>query len=792
MENIKVEKIKDSGLVMKHPFQIWFESYILSMKHTFGNFDSFIKDLLPVLEWLPKYNTKWFIGDLIAGITVGIMVIPQSLSYALLAGLPPQYGLYTAMVGPVLYFLLGTSKDISIGPTAVISLLTGQAVNSLSGSGYSPATIAITLSFLSGVINVAMRIINLSIIIEFISIPVIIGFTSGSAVSIIASQFPTLIGIKGINTNGSTLKTVIETFKNIKTVKYLDAIFGVTTVMFILLLKFSSERLKKINPKFYFLGVLKNALAIILFTLISFSIGRNSEKLPINIVGTVKGGFPKPKAPELSSDLFTKLIGKAVTITLVVVLEHVSIAKALARVDHYEINSNSEILSQGITNIVGSFFGSYASTGSFSRSSVNRASGSQSPFNGLWTTLVVVISILFLSKGFFYIPKATMAAIISISVYELISTPKSFYNLWRIGPTDFLGLATSFFATVFVSIEVGIYSAIGVSIFSLLVKTALPKITVLSSNKDSKVYVDVSIFSIPLPNTGVVVVRPEDSLIFINSSHVKNNITEIVNALTVVPVEEKNKNKGSGNVSFSSSNSSRVKAARNSYLDHIYQSRMQYNISRGSIEDARAELEKEKNLDNTELPALRALILDMSVVSHMDATGIQMLLDLQAELKDLSKKQYEYLQSINSTASANSSDTKLKRNETLIDITKLSKNLPLNPENFKIHYVNVKPNVLRVMEISGITNSIISYRDRISQANSIFSQSIEAPESSNNSSGNSSGPNTFDHINLANRMLFDCSDNSSPVNQNHNYEFVTDNIHKSIDSAIVAINIDMA
>ncbi|OMJ13523.1 putative sulfate permease [Smittium culicis] len=688
------------------------------------------------------------------------MVIPQGIAYATLAQLPPEYGLYTAFLGPILYTIFGTSKDISLGPTAVISLLTGQAVASMSGSGFRPETIAIALAFLSGIINLFMRIVNLTIIIEFISIPVIIGFTSGSSVSIIAGQLPSLMGIKGVKTTDPTINILISVFRKIKTARYQDIIFGVSTLIFLLILKKTSSTLAKKNKRYYYIGVVKNALAIILFTSISYGLAKSKSSYVLSVVGTVKSGFYSPRLPEISSELFSKLIVKAITVTVVVILEHVAIAKALARIDHYEINSNSEVLSQGIVNVISSFFGAYASTGSFSRSSVNRTSGSQTPFNGVWTTVVVAISILFLSKAFFYIPRATMSGIIMLSVFELISSPKSVINLWKIGPIDSISTVVAFLATFFFGVEIGIYSAAGVSVLSVVLKSALPKISLLSDSKSSKVYTDVSIFDVSIPSSGIVVIRPEDSIIFLNASHIKHKITDIVSSITVYPENVESE----GNGFFISSNSfESFKKKRLEYLNTIFRHRKFYNINKTINNNDDSRYNDELNKKNEDLPILKALVVDMSAVSTIDATGIQALIDVKEELADYSKKQVKFFENLNKSNNSTSSANTIAYSE------------------FEIHYANVSPSVLRVMEISGITGPTISYRNKNSSLNL---QSLE--NSPSGSSKNLDAIAISKPYNIATNLMFPMNEQTAPEDLNK-YSFVSDNVHRSIKDAITSI-----
>ncbi|PVV01835.1 hypothetical protein BB560_003731 [Smittium megazygosporum] len=682
MEQFSTKKLDKNTLVMNHPFNIWRKRKAEAIKYNISNYKSWALTLFPIIGWIRHYNSRSFLGDLISGAAVGIMVIPQGLAYAQLAQLPPAYGLYTAFIGPIIYTLLGSSKDISLGPTAVLSMLTGQVISSFTDGKFTAPQIALALALLAGIINMILLISKLSILIEFISVAVVIGFTSGSAISIMTSQLPSLFGVKGVNTTNSAIRVFIDTMKRIGKTNMVDFGFGIASIVFILILKYTTSVLVKRNKKFVYLGVVKNALTIIVFTLISFGIFKAKPNFRLSIVKEVKSGLYAPKVPFMNAELVRRLIGRAITITIVVILEHIAIAKALARIDHYEIDNESELFSQAMANIIGAFFGSYASTGSFSRSSVNRASGSRTPMNGLWTTVVVGISLIALSKAFYYIPKPTITGIILTSVSDLVSNPKIVADLWRIDPIDFVACITAFIVNIVVSVEIGIYAAVGVSVFALLVRVCIPKVVHLSSDQNDD-YEDVSVVPIEFMRSGIVVLKPEASFIFMNSSFLKKKISDLVNISTVSPKNvEVDKDK------FTISTNSSYEVMRERYVSQLTMSRLEYNLDyQEHAEKYTAEFAEVP--ENERLPVFKGLVIDMSAVSTIDVTGAQALLDLEVELKDLRKQQLKYKLSL----SSNPADTEL------IDET---------PNDFMIHYVNVKPGILRIMQVSGLTKPIIT------------------------------------------------------------------------------------
>ena len=324
---------------------------------------NYFVSLFPIIEWLPRYNTTWFFGDLLCGITVGFVAIPQALAHAQLAGVPVEFGLYTSFIGVLAYAIFATSKDVTIGSTAVLSMLTGQLLSTYNTTGIDPVTFVTALAFLAGIIQAAIGLLRLGIIIDLISVPVVVGFTSGAALQIIFGQIAGLLGISGINTNDAPYLVLITTLKALGRTKF-DALFGFSSIIVLAAFRIVAHYgIKRGNKNFVWVGHSANIVVLAIFTAISYAIFHNtpSKSITIRLVGNVPRGLTYFKAPQFS--LFSQLYAPAFSIVLVGIIEHIAMTKAFGRINGYRADPNQEITALGFTNIIGPFLGAYPATG---------------------------------------------------------------------------------------------------------------------------------------------------------------------------------------------------------------------------------------------------------------------------------------------------------------------------------------------------------------------------------------------------------------------------------------------
>lgn len=448
--------------------------------------------LFPIAQWILHYNPRWAYSDLVAGVTVGVVLVPQSMSYAQLAGLEPQYGLYSSFVGVFIYSFFATSKDVSIGPVAVMSAQVGKVVAHVQdkeGDKYAPAIIATFLSLICGSIAFGIGILRLGFIVEFISIPAVMGFMSGSAFNIIVGQVPALMGFnKLVNTRDASYKVVVNTLKNLKHTKS-DAAFGLVPLFLLYVWKYVTEVGQKRYPRqkawFFYTQQLRNAIIIIVATAISWGIVHPKKKAfhgpsadfkpPFSTIGNVPSGLKHVGVMTVPDGIISSMASEIPVSTIILLLEHIAISKSFGRVNDYKVVPDQELIAIGVNNLIGTFFNAYPATGSFSRSALKAKCGVKTPLAGIFTGAVVLLALYCLTSAFYYIPKATLSAVIIHAVSDLIASYKVTWNFWNISPLDAGIFLIAVIITVFSSIENGVYFAICASAAVLLFRVAFPR-----------------------------------------------------------------------------------------------------------------------------------------------------------------------------------------------------------------------------------------------------------------------------------------------------------------------------
>jgi sodium-independent sulfate anion transporter 11 len=459
---------------------------------------SYLKSLFPFMEWFPHYpsNINWILSDFITGVTVAIVLVPQSMSYAKLANLQPEFGLYSAFIGLVFYFMFATSREICIGPVAVLSTEVGKVINRIQSeypNEYNSNEIATTLALICGGIVLGIGLLRLGFIVEFLSLPAIMAFTTGSAINIVSGQLAGLMGFsKQAGKYPTTYQTLISFLKHLPDTK-IDAAFGLIGLFILYLWQFICdyyiEKYKNNKKKkllFIYILNLRTAFVIIISTCISFGIIRyypKSKKSPYSIIGVVPSGlkhvgkFTPP--PQLASRLASDL---PIT-TIVLVLEHISISKSFARLNGYRVNPNQEFVAIGLTNMIGTFFGAYPVTGSFSRTALSAKCGVKTPFKSTFSGVCVLLAIYCFTSAFYYIPNATLCAIIIHCVTNLVANYKFTTKFYMFSPIDFFIFIIGVFITIFASIEDGIYWALCASAAQILWRLCIPNGTFLGRIK---------------------------------------------------------------------------------------------------------------------------------------------------------------------------------------------------------------------------------------------------------------------------------------------------------------------
>lgn len=476
------------------------EYYNHSLKEmlTFRSAGNYFLSLFPIIKWFPHYNLTWGYADLVAGITVGCVLVPQSMSYAQIALLPAQYGLYSSFIGAFFYSIFATSKDVCIGPVAVMSLQTAKVITEVlkkypdDEAVVTGPIIATTLALLCGIVAFAVGVLRLGFLVEFISLNAVAGFMTGSAFNIIWGQVPALMGYsKLVNTRVATYKVAINSLKHLPDTK-LDAVFGLIPLFILYVWKWwcgtygpklaerhlaHDPRKKKALLAFYFYAqAMRNAVIIIVFTAISWRITRNksTKNQPIKVLGTVPSGLKDVGVMKIPEGLLAKMGPEIPASIIVLLLEHIAISKSFGRINDYKVVPDQELIAIGVTNLVGTFFNAYPATGSFSRSALKAKCNVRTPFSGVFTGGCVLLALYCLTEAFYFIPSATLSAVIIHAVSDLLASYKTTWNFWKMNPLDFLAFIVTVLITVFSSIENGIYFAMCWSCAMLLLKQAFP------------------------------------------------------------------------------------------------------------------------------------------------------------------------------------------------------------------------------------------------------------------------------------------------------------------------------
>ena len=464
-----------------------------------------IKELIPILEWLPNYNSSRLKGDFIAGITVSIILIPQGIAYALIAGLPPIYGLYCALVPQLVYAIFGSSRQVAIGPVAMDSLIVATGVSTLALAGSdSYIAIAILLALMVGFIQFLLGVFRLGFIVNFLSKPVISGFTSAVALTIGINQFRNLFGVDFVQSD--QIQYVLEDiWFNIIDFNLQTTVIGLISVGVIILFR-------KINKK------IPNALLVVVVGILT--IRYFGEKFSdVAIVKDIPSGLPSFSFPEIDISQMKELLPIALTLVMVGYLETISIGKSLeSKQDEYKLRPNQELIALGLSNIIGSWFKAYPSTSSFSRSAINQESGATTGMASLVSVVIVLLTLLFLTPLFYHLPKTVLAAIIIVAVFGLVNIKEAIF-LWNANNLDFWLLVITFFSTLLFGIEYGIMIGVGLSLIILIFRTSRPYVAELGKVPDSDFYRNRERFNEVILDEEVLVFRFDAQLFYANSSY---------------------------------------------------------------------------------------------------------------------------------------------------------------------------------------------------------------------------------------------------------------------------------
>lgn len=473
-----------------------------------------LRQFVPILEWLPHYKRKDARGDLLAGLTVAVMLVPQGMAYGLLAGLPPIYGLYAGIVPLLLYAFFGTSRQLSVGPTALVSLLVLTGVAEFAEPG-TPLfiSLAISTALIAGVIQIILGSFRLGFLINFLSHPVISGFTSAAAVIIGLSQLKNLLGFN-ISSSNRIHEVIGSLIQHINEIHFPTLWIGLGGIILIYVLKKVSRSIPG-----SLLAVIAGIIVVWQFHL---------EQYNVAIVGEIPAGLPAFGVPDLTLDEVSQLLPLALTICLISFIESLAIAKMI-EIKHksYRVIPNQELIALGITKIGGAFFQSFPTTGSFTRSAINNEAGAKTGLSSVVAALIISLTLLFLMPLFYYLPKAILASIIVMAVTGLIDY-KEARELWERDRKDFLTLIVTFLATLFLGIQNGVLIGVILSIAQIIYQSSRPHVAVLGKLPETSTYRNVNRFEEAAQHDELLIYRFDSQLYFGNAAYFREGIEDLV------------------------------------------------------------------------------------------------------------------------------------------------------------------------------------------------------------------------------------------------------------------------
>ncbi|XP_010521202.1 PREDICTED: sulfate transporter 1.2-like [Tarenaya hassleriana] len=479
-----------------------------------------LQAVFPVFEWGKTYDLHKFRGDLIAGLTIASLCIPQDIGYAKLANLDPKYGLYSSFVPPLVYACMGSSRDIAIGPVAVISLLLGTLLQSEVDPNTNPneyLRLAFTATFFAGITQAALGFLRLGFLIDFLSHAAVVGFMGGVAITISLQQLKGFLGIKKFTKKTDIIAVLGSVFKSAPhNWHWQTIVIGATFLAFLLAAKFIGKK----DRKWFWIPAIAPLLSIIISTFFVFI--TRADKQGVAIVEHLDKGINPLSVDQIyfSGSYLIKGVRIGVVAGMIALTEAVAIGRTFAAMKDYQIDGNKEMVALGTMNVVGSMFSCYIATGSLSRSAVNFMAGCHTTVSNIIMSIVVLLTLLFITPLFKYTPNAILASIIINAVISLIDI-NAFVLIWRIDKFDFVACMGAFLGVIFVSVEIGLLIAVCISFAKILLQVTRPRTTVLGKIPRTAVYRNIQQYPEASMVPGVLIIRVDSAIYFSNSNYVR-------------------------------------------------------------------------------------------------------------------------------------------------------------------------------------------------------------------------------------------------------------------------------
>ncbi|KAI4373928.1 hypothetical protein MLD38_011985 [Melastoma candidum] len=492
---------------------------------------------IPILEWAPGYTLDSFKADLVAGITIASLAVPQGISYAKLANLPPVIGLYSSFVPPLVYAMLGSSRDLAVGTVAVASLL----IASMLGKEVSPTQhtkeyvgLALTATFFAGVFQAFLGFLRLGFIVDFLSHATIVGFMGGAATVVCLQQLKGLLGLAHFTHNTDLVSVVSSVTTQVHSWKWESALLGCCFLFFLLLAKHLSKR----KGAFFWINAMAPLTSVILATLLVYL--THAENHGIQAIGLLKKGVNPLTVGDLAfgSPHLTTAIKTGIITGIIALAEGVAVGRSFAIFKNYHIDGNKEMIAFGMMNIVGSCTSCYLTSGPFSRTAVNFNAGCRSAVSNIVMAIGVLITLLFLTPLFFHTPLVVLSSIIVTAMLGLIDYEAAIH-LWKIDKFDFVVCLASYIGVVFGSVELGLIVAVTLSLLRVLISTARPRTFALGNIPNSLIYRSIDQYPNAERIPAMLILQIDSPIFFANSNYLRERISRWIH-------EEEDRNKSAG------------------------------------------------------------------------------------------------------------------------------------------------------------------------------------------------------------------------------------------------------
>lgn len=495
-----------------------FKNQPLSKKISLG-----LQYFVPILDWAPRYNFQLFKADIIAGITIASLAVPQGISYAGLASLPPVIGLYSSFVPPMIYAMLGSSKHLAIGNVAVPSLLISAMLGKVVNPHENPKLylqLVFTATFFAGVFQASLGLLRLGFIVDFLSHATILGFMGGAATVVCLQQLKGILGLIHFTHQTDIVSVMTSIFSQMHQWKWESGVLGCCFLFFLLLTRYFSKK----KPTFFWISAMAPLTSVILGSVLVYF--THAEKNGVQVIGHLKKGINPPSYSELafSSQYLTIAIKTGVVTSVIALAEGIAVGRSFAIIENYDIDGNKEMIAFGLMNIAGSCTSCYLTTGPFSRTAVNFNAGCKTAVSNIVMATAVMITLLFLTPLFYYTPLVVLSSIIIAAMLGIIDYNAAIH-LWKVDKYDFLVCISSYIGVVFGSVEVGLIVAVAMSLLRILLFVARPKTFVLGKIPNSMTYRSTEQYSVASSVPGVLIIHIDAPIYFANASYLRERIS---------------------------------------------------------------------------------------------------------------------------------------------------------------------------------------------------------------------------------------------------------------------------